>query len=86
MNEEQAINTLNRIKERSMLTKMEVELSNLCIKNKKIIHKQDELIKDYYDRMIKIKELIENDYFEDGSFKNYYEVMSLLRGEHNETN
>ena len=84
MNEEQAVNTLNRIKERKMLTEIEVELSNLCIKNKKIIKKQDEQIKDYCNRMIKIKELIENDYFEDGSFKNYYEVMNLLRGEDNE--
>lgn len=32
-------------------------------------------------RINKVIELIENDYFEDGSFENYNEVMSLLRGE-----
>jgi len=27
----------------------------------------------------KILELIENDYFEDGSFENYYEVLNILK-------
>ena len=35
-------------------------------------------------RMKKIKELIENDYFEDGSFHNWYEVMELLGDKENE--
>jgi hypothetical protein len=28
----------------------------------------------------KILELIENDYFEDGSFENYYKVLNILTG------
>ena len=28
----------------------------------------------------KVLELIENDYFEDGSFENYYEVLNILQG------
>lgn len=27
----------------------------------------------------KVLELIENDYFEDGSFENYYEVLNILK-------
>lgn len=27
----------------------------------------------------KVLELIQNDYFEDGSFKNYYEVLNILK-------
>ena len=39
---------------------------------------------EYVKRIDKVKELIENDYFEDGSFDNYDKVMSLLRGEEDE--
>ena len=81
MNEEQAVELLNKIKDRNILTDIEVELSNLCIKNKKIIKKQDELIKDYYDRMIKIKELIENaDYWDNIGNK----LLSIVRGDKDE--
>lgn len=33
------------------------------------------------ERMEKVIKLIEDDYFEDGSFENYDEVMKLLRGD-----
>ena len=78
--EEKAVNILNNIKERSFLTEKEVQMSNELIRRRKIIEKQDEIIKDNYDTMIKIRELIENDYFEDGSFENYDKVMNLLKG------
>ena len=43
---------------------------------------QNQLVKQQ-QRIDKAIELIENDYFEDGSFENYKEVMRLLRGEDN---
>lgn len=81
---EDKIDEINKISDRCILTQKEVELSNELIRLNKIIKKQDEIIKDDYDTIIKIRELIENDYFEDGSFENYDKVMCLLRGEDNE--
>ncbi len=51
MNEEQAVNVLDGIKERTFLTEKEVEMSNELIKRRKIIEKQDEIIKSDYISM-----------------------------------
>lgn len=42
---------------------------------------KDKEIKKLKDDKKKVLELIENDYFEDGSFENGYEVLKILKGE-----
>ena len=60
MNEEQAVNILNNIKDRSFLTEKEVQMSNELIKRRKIIEKQDEILKkDYVAMNIVVNDLKE---------------------------
>lgn len=58
--EEQAVNILNNIKERSFLTEKEVQMSNELIRRRKIIEKQDDILKSNYVAMnIVLKDLKE---------------------------
>ena len=49
--EEKAVNILNNIKERSFLTEKEVQMSNELIRRRKIIEKQDDILKSDYEAM-----------------------------------
>ena len=68
------------IVENGIIVKKNKEIAELLETIDKITSDASKLLK----RIDKVKELIENDYFEDGSFENYDKVMSLLRGEDNE--
>lgn len=60
------------------------EMLKLAETNPDVMTYMDALMKCHMKlqyRIDKVRELIENDYFEDGSFENYYEVMRLLKGE-----
>lgn len=45
------------------------------------IEEKDKEIEKLKNDKKKVLELIENDYFEDGSFENYYEVLDILKGD-----
>lgn len=80
MNEEKAVETLNKIQDRAMLTQLEVDLSNLCIKRRNIIRKAIEYLKYNACYENTISELFCDDLDTDSCM----ELLNILRGENND--
>lgn len=54
-----------------------VKMTEMCFEKDKEIERLENIIKE-------VRELLKNDYFEDGSFTNYYKVFELLDKENKE--
>jgi hypothetical protein len=79
MDEQKAVETLNKIQDRAMLTQLEVDLSNLCIKRRNIIRKAIEYLKDNADY-----EQDANQFCDDLNYDLCSELLNILTGENND--
>lgn len=75
LTEQKAVETLNKIQDRAMLTQLEVDLSNLCIKYRNMIRKAIEYMENY----IKVEDAQINERIK----KEFKCVIEILEGEDN---